>query len=112
MPAGQVLFTTFVGGTQYEAAATQPAAAQEAAVHAELSKFYGITGAPRWQGRYFWPRSIPQFDAHIVGAHAAADALAAHNIVAVANWRAGVSVPDCVRHAQRTAEALRLLNEE
>jgi len=112
VPAGQVLFTTFVGGTQYEAAATQPAAAQEAAVHAELSKFYGITGAPRWQGRYFWPRSIPQFDAHIVGAHAAADALAAHNIVAVANWRAGVSVPDCVRHAQRTAEALRLLNEE
>jgi oxygen-dependent protoporphyrinogen oxidase len=26
--------------------------------------------------------------------------------VAVANWRAGVSVPDCIRHARRTAEAL------
>ena len=107
VPAGQVLFTTFVGGTQYEAAATQSEAAQKAAVHAELSRFYGITGAPRWQGRYFWPRSIPQFDERIVAAHAAADTLTSENIVAVANWRAGVSVPDCVRHARRTAEALR-----
>ena len=106
VPAGQVLFTTFVGGTQYEAAAQQPEDAQKAAVHAELSKFYGITDAPCWQGRYHWPRSIPQYDARIGAAHAATDALAAANIVAVANWRAGVSVPDCIRHARRTAETL------
>jgi oxygen-dependent protoporphyrinogen oxidase len=112
VPAGQVLFTTFVGGAQYADAASQPEAAQKAAVHAELSKFYGITGAPRWQGRYAWPRSIPQFDQHIMGAHAATDALAADNILTVANWRAGVSVPDCIRHAQRTAQALRLQNEQ
>ncbi len=112
VPTGQVLFTTFVGGAQYEAAARQPEAAQKAAVHAELSRFYGITGAPRWQGRYAWPRSIPQFDAHIVGAHAAADALATDNILAVANWRAGVSVPDCVRYAQRAAETLSLMKNE
>ncbi len=112
VPAGQVLFTTFVGGAQYADAASQPEAAQQAAVHAELSKFYGITGAPRWQGRYAWPRSIPQFDQQIMGAHAAADTLAADNILAVANWRAGVSVPDCIRHAQRTAEALRLMKNE
>jgi len=106
VPAGQVLFTTFVGGTQYEEAALQPEAAQKAAVHAELSTFYGITGAPRWQGRYLWPRSIPQFDARIMAAHATIDMLAREQVVAVANWRAGVSVPDCVRHARRTAENL------
>ncbi|HEX8505947.1 MAG TPA: protoporphyrinogen oxidase [Hymenobacter sp.] len=106
VPAGQVLFTTFVGGAQYEEAAREPEAAQQAAVHAELSRFYGITGAPRWQGRYFWPRSIPQFDEKIVGAHAAAAELAAENIVTVANWRAGVSVPDCVRHARHVANQL------
>ena len=111
VPAGQVLFTTFVGGAQYADAASQLEAAQKAAVHAELSKFYGITAAPRWQGHYAWPRSIPQFDQQITGAHAAADALTADNILAVANWRAGVSVPDCIRHAQRTAEAL-LANEQ
>ena len=106
VPAGQVLFTTFVGGTQYAAAAEQAEDVQKAAVHAELSRLYDIAGAPHWQGRYHWPRSIPQFDEHIVGAHAAAEALEAHNIVAVANWRAGVSVPDCVRRAQRVAEEL------
>jgi oxygen-dependent protoporphyrinogen oxidase len=106
VPAGQVLFTTFVGGTQYEEAARQPEEAQKAAVHAELSKFYGITGAPRWQGRYAWPRSIPQFDARIVDAHRAADALEAEHIVAVANWRVGVSVPDCIRQARVRAALL------
>ncbi|MBD2720503.1 protoporphyrinogen oxidase [Hymenobacter sp. BT189] len=106
VPAGQVLFTTFVGGAQYEDAARQPEEAQKAAVHTELSKLYGITGAPRWQFRYSWPRSIPQFDQRIVGAHAAAAELEAERIVAVANWRAGVGVPDCVRHARRTAEQL------
>ena len=106
VPAGQVLFTTFVGGTQYDAAARQPEAAQLAAVHAELSKFYGITGAPRWQGRYVWSRSIPQFDQAIVGAHAAAENLATERVLAVANWRAGVSVPDCIRYARSTAGLL------
>ena len=106
VPAGQVLFTTFVGGTQYEASALQPEDVQKAAVHAELSTFYGITGAPRWQGRYLWPRSIPQYDARIMAAQATTDALAREHVVAVANWRAGVSVPDCIRHARRTAEAL------
>ncbi|MFC6225727.1 protoporphyrinogen oxidase [Hymenobacter artigasi] len=106
VPAGQVLFTTFVGGAQYEAAASQPEDAQKAAVHAELSKFYGITGAPRWQGRYAWPRSIPQFDARIIDAHRAADTLEAEHIVAVANWRVGVSVPDCIRQARVRAALL------
>ena len=112
VPAGQVLFTTFVGGTQYAEAAREPEETQKAAVHAELSKFYGITGAPRWQGRYAWPRSIPQFDARIVEAHRAADALQTDRIIAVANWRVGVSVPDCIRHARRAAEALRLEENE
>ena len=111
VPAGQVLFTTFVGGAQYAEAASQPEAAQKAAVHAELSKYYGITGAPRWQGRYAWPRSIPQFDQAIMGAHRAADALETEQIIAVANWRVGVSVPDCIRHARRAAEALSLLKD-
>ncbi|MBO2008231.1 protoporphyrinogen oxidase [Hymenobacter negativus] len=112
VPTGQVLFTTFVGGAQYEEAARQPEAAQKAAVHAELSKFYGISGAPRWQYRYSWPRSIPQFDTHIIAAHAAADALTAENVISIANWRAGVGVPDCIRYARKQAEVLRLMNEE
>ncbi|GGF25060.1 protoporphyrinogen oxidase [Hymenobacter cavernae] len=106
-PADQVLFTTFVGGSQYEAQAQQPEAEQKQAVHQELSRLYGIKAAvPVWQSRYYWPRAIPQFDQRIVAAHAAADDLITSNIHTAANWRAGVGVPDCVRHARQLAEKI------
>ena len=106
VPAGQVLFTSFVGGAQFARQAQEPEASQLAAVDAELRRLYGIGAAPRWQGRYYWPRSIPQFDAHLAAARAAVAPLADRGIVAVANWQAGVSVPDCVRHARRLAGQL------
>jgi oxygen-dependent protoporphyrinogen oxidase len=74
-----------------------------AAVHAELSRLYGISAAPRWQGRSYWPQSIPQFDQHLAAARAAVAPLAGEGIVAVANWQAGVSVPDCIKHAKALA---------
>jgi oxygen-dependent protoporphyrinogen oxidase len=106
VPAGQVLFTSFVGGAQFARQAQEPEATQLAAVHAELSRLYGISGPPRWQGRAYWPQSIPQFDHHLAAARAAVAPLAAEGIVAVANWQAGVSVPDCVKHARQLAQAL------
>ena len=107
-PAGQVLFTSFVGGTQYQDHARQPEAAQKAAVHEELSRLYQVrAGAqPVWQFRYFWEQAIPQFDQHIVAAHEAADALQTQGIWSAANWRGGVGVPDCIRHAQHVAAEL------
>jgi oxygen-dependent protoporphyrinogen oxidase len=104
VPSGQVLFTSFVGGVQFASQAQEPEATQLAAVHQELSRLYGIEGAPRWQGRYYWPQSIPQFDQHLADARAAVAPLAAEGIMAVANWQAGVSVPDCVKHARRLAQ--------
>lgn len=107
VPAGQVLFTSFVGGVQFARQAQEPEATQLAAVHAELSRLYGISAAPRWQGRIYWPQSIPQFDQYLAAARAAVAPLAAEGIVAVANWQAGVSVPDCIKHAQRLANNLK-----
>ena len=106
VPAGQVLFTTFVGGSQYAAQALHPEAEQLAAVHQELARFYDISREPRWQGRYLWPRSIPQFDEHIGPARTAVVALRPQGILAVANWQAGVSVPDCVKYARNLAHEI------
>jgi len=107
VPAGQVLFTTFVGGAQYEAHARQPEATQKAAVHEELSRLYQIKATePVWQYRYLWDKAIPQYDQHIVAAHATTDALQSQGIWSVANWRGGVGVPDCIRHARHVAEQL------
>ena len=108
VPAGQVLLTSFVGGAQFAEQAGQPTASQLAAVHAELARLYGISGAPRWQDRYHWARSIPQFDAALAAARAAVAPLAAQGLVAAANWQAGVSVPDCVKHARGLAAQLAL----
>ena len=109
-PAGQVLFTSFVGGAQFVRQAQEPEAVQLAAVHQELSRLYGISGPPRWQGRYYWPQSIPQFDQPLAEARAAVAPLAAEGIVATANWQAGVSVPDCVKHARRLAQEFGMKN--
>jgi oxygen-dependent protoporphyrinogen oxidase len=106
VPAGQVLFTSFVGGAQFAQQAQEPEAAQLAAVHQELSRLYGISEPPCWQGRYYWPHSIPQFDQHLAAARAAVAPLAAEGIMATANWQAGVSVPDCIKHARGLAQEL------
>lgn len=102
-PAEQVLFTTFVGGTQYEEQARQPEVAQMAAVHQELSQLYEIRAQPTWQFRYYWERAIPQFDARIMPAHAAAATLVEQQLYTAANWLSGVGVPDCIRHARKVS---------
>ena len=112
VPAGQVLFTSFVGGSQFARQAQEPEAVQLAAVDAELRDLYGISEAPRWQARYYWARSIPQFGAPLAAARAAVAPLAAQGIVAVANWQAGVSVPDCVKYARKTAREFGIRKEE
>ncbi|GAA4497383.1 protoporphyrinogen oxidase [Hymenobacter ginsengisoli] len=112
VPDGQVLFTSFVGGAQFASQAREPEDRQLAAVHQELSRLYGIEGAPLWQGRYYWPQSIPQFDQHLADARAAVAPLAAAGVVAVANWQAGVSVPDCVRYARQLAQQLSTAKQE
>ncbi|WP_162910458.1 protoporphyrinogen oxidase [Hymenobacter oligotrophus] len=107
-PAGQVLFTSFVGGAQYETNARLPDAQLLASLRAEQQRLYGLKpDAPaRLQHIYRWERSIPQFDERIIPAHAAADALEQQGIWAVANWRAGVGIPDCLRRAQQVAQKL------
>ena len=112
VPAGQVLFTSFVGGSQFARQAQEPETVQLAAVDAELRDLYGISEAPRWQARYYWARSIPQFGAPLAAARAAVAPLAAQGIVAVANWQAGVSVPDCVKYARKTAREFGIRKEE
>jgi len=103
-PAGQVLFTSFVGGVPFARQAQAPESEQLAAVDAELRQLYGISQPPRWQGRYYWPASIPQFDALLAAAREAMAPLASAGLVGVANWAVGVSVPDCIKYAKALAE--------
>jgi oxygen-dependent protoporphyrinogen oxidase len=62
--------------------------------------------APHWQGRYAWPRSIPQFDARIIDAHAPVGY--GHDVFGFegVGGAVGVSVPDCIRQARVRAALL------
>ncbi|QIX60589.1 protoporphyrinogen oxidase [Hymenobacter sp. BT18] len=103
-PADEVLFTTFVGGAQSPGKAHDAEAVMLPRVHEELCRLYGISApAPQWQRRYVWERAIPQADANLAPARAAAAELATQGLQVVSNWQAGISVPDCVRYARQIA---------
>lgn len=106
-PAGEVLLTTFVGGDQTPTAADLPDDALISAVDGELRALYGITAAPTLQHVARWPRAIPQLDSFIQPVRAALADLEARGLFAVANWAAGVGVPDVVARAVAVAEQLR-----
>ena len=106
-PADQVLLTTFVGGDQVPTAADIPDTALLTAVDSELRAIYGITAAPSFGHVARWPRAIPQLDAFIQPVRAALPGLETAGVLAVANWAAGVGVPDVVARAAAVAERLK-----
>ncbi len=105
-PPDEVLLTTFVGGDQAPTAADLPDDALAAAIDTELRALYGISAAPTFQYVARWARAIPQLDAAIRPVRNALPALAPQGVLAVANWAAGVGVPDVVARAQRVAAEL------
>lgn len=105
-PPTEVLLTTFVGGDQAPTAADLPDDELTAAIDAELRALYGISAVPTFRHVARWARAIPQLDAHIRPVRAALPALEAAGVFAVANWAAGVGVPDVVVRARKVAERL------
>ncbi len=105
-PADEVLLTTFVGGDQAPTAADLPDEALATAIDAELRAIYGVTAAPTFRHVVRWPRAIPQLDAFIQPVRAALPGLEAQGVFAVANWAAGVGVPDVIARAAEVAARL------
>ncbi len=105
-PPDQILLTTFVGGDQTPTAADLPDDALQTAVDAELRTLYGITAAPVFGHVARWPRAIPQLDAAIRPVRTALPGLETAGVFVVANWAAGVGVPDVVARAAAVAARL------
>lgn len=106
-PADEVLFTTFVGGTQNEGNARISDDALKTSVHRELADGFGIRAdAPVFQALYRWERAIPQYDARIVAVKPGVEAARKDNLLVCANWYGGVSLSDCIQKAQKLARTL------
>jgi len=105
--ASNVLLTTFVGGARSASLALHSEDELAAGVTVALQGYLGAQ-QPLWQVVTRWPQAIPQYTlghlqriAAVEGAEAAAPGLRF-----CANWRGGVSVADCIKSAQASAEAV------
>jgi len=103
------MFTTFVGGAQYENYALTNAEALQQSVHQELCEKYDIKAEkPVFQHAHLWQHSIPQYDLYIEDAHQMIKELEPEGLYAVANWQAGVSVTNCIHYAKELAYKINL----
>lgn len=105
-PEEEVLFTTFVGGSQLPQNTTQSEQITLGKVHQELSENYQISNSPIYRNMYKWDKALPQYDANILEAHQIAEQLESEQVFVCANWKDGVSLPDCIKKGKKLAEQL------
>ncbi|MCP4520804.1 MAG: protoporphyrinogen oxidase [Cytophagales bacterium] len=97
------LFTSFVGGNQYQENAQLDSEIIKKEVNKELQELYGIKGNPIKQYYTFYPRSIPQYDAQLYKFRQQQAEWEKEGIFITSNLLGGISVPDCILHAKKVA---------
>lgn len=106
-PADEVLFTTFVGGSQSPQNARQSDEVIYENVHRELADSFGISiGAPAFRAIYPWKRAIPQYDTKLAALKPLVAAAKADQLRVCANWYGGVSLSDCIGKARAMAKEI------
>lgn len=105
-PENHVLFTSFVGGSQYTGNTNHTELVTLGKVHQELAQNYHIAGVPVFQHYHKIAQAIPQYDKNILEAHTLADSLESDELYVCANWKDGVSISDCIQKAQKLAQKL------
>lgn len=105
-PVGQVLLTTFVGGTRQPHLAQQCESELIAMVCRELRELIGVRGEPVFQAMTAWPQAIPQYDLGHPKRARDYQALEDQNpgLFLRANYKDGISVADCVKWSHLTVE--------
>jgi oxygen-dependent protoporphyrinogen oxidase len=107
-PAGTALLRVFVGGaTRPELFDLHDEALREL-VTSELSQLIGVTGQPLLYHVFRHPRAMPQYTlGHLDRVAAIRRKLARHSLLFLTGIAFdGLGIPDCVRAAQATADAV------
>lgn len=107
-PEGHVLLTAYIGGRRHEEVGAWEDGQVIARVQEDLAPILGLRAAPVMTHISRWPRAIPQYElGHIERIHALDAALSGlPNLYTRANWRDGVAVSDCIRHAWAQAQQM------
>ncbi len=106
-PADEVLFTTFVGGSQSPDNARKSDQVIVEQVHRELADSFGIAAkSPVFRDVYRWERAIPQYDAKLAALKPLVVAAGSDHLRVCANWYGGLSLADCIGKARVMAEEI------
>jgi protoporphyrinogen/coproporphyrinogen III oxidase len=108
-PEGQVLLTSFVGGTTDSAAAGLEPRALTNLVHREISSVLSMRSEPIFSNVTIWPRALPQYN---LGHSDRLDRIARlcaqfAGMWLVGNYLRGPAIGSCVDHALAVAEEVR-----
>ncbi|MEM9719614.1 MAG: protoporphyrinogen oxidase [Bacteroidota bacterium] len=105
-PDGEVLLTTFVGGSLHPNWALAPEAEIKERVTEDHQRFLGVKGEPVFQHLRKWEKAIPQYTVDIYPAWEHEETLENHGIYLGGNWIGGISVVSCIRRAFYLANKL------
>lgn len=107
-PDGQVLLTTFIGGTRQPELALLGDGEILRRVQAEQAALLGATGSPDLVRITRWSRAIPQYSLGHTGRIARAEAAEREfrGLYFCANYRGGVALGDCIKSADRTVQEI------
>jgi oxygen-dependent protoporphyrinogen oxidase len=101
-------FTLFVGGMRNPEIIDEDREKLVARVQDEFEQIMKISGEPFYKSTRFWAKAIPQYNLGYIETENYFDAFEANNpgIFLGGNYRGGVSVGDCIKNAEPTAEKI------
>jgi len=105
-PEDEILFATFIGGSQSSENYNLPDEELKQAVHKELAVNFKINATPVFQRLSRWERTIPQYDINSLEAKVIVSKLKADNIYTCATWHGGVSLGDSIKKSLKATEII------
>lgn len=99
------VMTVFIGGSRQPELAHLSEAELFALARAQIKEILGIDTAPRATAVVQWHQAIPQYNLHHQDVISSVEQYEQvhSDIFFTGNWRAGISVPDTIEHAEKVA---------
>ncbi|HHP7238606.1 protoporphyrinogen oxidase [Longibacter sp.] len=107
-PDGQVLLTTFVGGTRHPKMGLEETSEVRSTVLQDLRHLLGVRGKPNFIRHIQWQRAIPQYTQDHGQVRAVIDRIESRNpgFHLAGNYRSGISVGDAMQSGADAAETV------
>jgi protoporphyrinogen/coproporphyrinogen III oxidase len=109
-PEGHVLLTSFLGGATNPGVVQRPPEELVALVHREIAPLLGIRKEPLFSNVTVWPQALPQYNLGHMARAAAVEKLRSRfpGLHFAGNYLKGPAIGNCVEHALKLADEIRI----